>query len=229
VRAALVSQIVAVALAAYLVRGSLLALRRWRAFQRSTEPAKRERLFRNLLLREALALAAALSACSLDGLRLRTPPNPEGWALEFLAAVGGSLVLSVLFFLFTRRGRRLRDRLMGTLGAMAPESAAERRLFIVVALQAGPVEEILYRGFVLAFLQWLGVTSWPILIGASALLFGLGHAYQKIFGVVVTSLLGALFALIALETGSLYVPIIVHTLVDLRGLLLLWSRRATSS
>jgi membrane protease YdiL (CAAX protease family) len=225
VRAALVSQIVAVALAAYLVRGSLLALRRWRAFQRSTEPAKRERLFRNLLLREALALAAALSACSLDGLQLRTP---DDWAPEFLAAVGGSLVLSVLFFLFTRRGRRLRDRLMGTLGAMAPESAAERRLFILVALQAGPVEEILYRGFVLAFLQWLGVTSWPILIGASALLFGLGHAYQKIFGVVVTSLLGALFALIALETGSLYVPIIVHTLVDLRGLLLLWSRRATS-
>jgi membrane protease YdiL (CAAX protease family) len=225
VRAALVSQIIAVGLAAYLLRSSLLSFRRWRAFQASAEPTKRERLYRNILARNGILVAAALTAADLEGLGLRR------WFLEpvFLSSVGGALLISALLLIFTRRGRGLRDRLLRSLGDLTPRTRAERRLFTLVALQAGPVEEILYRGFLLAFLQWLGISSWPILVGASALLFGLGHWYQKLFGVFLTGLLGAIFAWMTLETGSLYMPILVHTMVDVRAIALLYSRREATS
>ena len=52
------------------------------------------------------------------------------------------------------------------------------------------------------------------------LLFGVVHLYQGVAGVVSATLLGALMAAVALATGSLLLPVLLHAAIDLRGLLL---------
>jgi uncharacterized protein len=49
--------------------------------------------------------------------------------------------------------------------------------------------------------------------------FGLAHAYQGRVGIVTTGVLGGVMAAVYLDTGSLLLPVVLHTLIDLRFLL----------
>ena len=53
-----------------------------------------------------------------------------------------------------------------------------------------------------------------IAIGLSAVLFGLGHAYQGGIGIIITSLIGLYLSLVYAVSGALWVAIGVHFLVD---------------
>ncbi len=45
--------------------------------------------------------------------------------------------------------------------------------------------------------------------------FGLGHAYQGIAGIAKTGLIGLVLALLTVFSGSLFIAIVLHTVVDL--------------
>jgi len=47
------------------------------------------------------------------------------------------------------------------------------------------------------------------------------HVYQKFWGVLGATILGLVFSLVYLLTGSIWVVIVAHALVDLRSLILL--------
>ena len=49
----------------------------------------------------------------------------------------------------------------------------------------------------------------------------MAHIYQGFAGVVMTSFLGLIFALLHLATGNLALSMLLHALIDLRILLLL--------
>jgi uncharacterized protein len=51
--------------------------------------------------------------------------------------------------------------------------------------------------------------------------FGIGHMYQGVKGIVGTALLGLVFSAILVVTGNLLLPMILHFLIDLRILLML--------
>ena len=110
-------------------------------------------------------------------------------------------------------------RALGDAAALLPTSARERWLFAGVALTAGLCEELLYRGFLFF---WIGRFTPHALVAVivSAVLFGAAHAYQGPGGVVGTALLGAGLGGLYLATGSLWPPIAVHALIDLRALVL---------
>ncbi|MFC7571937.1 CPBP family intramembrane glutamic endopeptidase [Klenkia terrae] len=104
--------------------------------------------------------------------------------------------------------------------ALLPRSAGERRLFAVVGATAGICEEWLYRGFFLAVVAAVvpGLASgWLVVVAAVA--FGAAHAYQGLAGVLLTGVLGGVFAALYLQTGSLLLPVLLHAAVDLRFLL----------
>ncbi|TQN32722.1 CAAX prenyl protease-like protein [Haloactinospora alba] len=156
---------------------------------------------------------------------------PSAWGPLAAAALGFALAL-VTMWLLTRtlsgRGKKAgRGSLFtsgtepagSTLEVLAPRSRYERWLAAGVAVTAGVGEELLYRGLFLAFGVSLGVPLWAAAI-VSCLLYAGAHIYQGWWGLVGPGLLGALFTVLYLGTGSLLVPVVLHIGLELRSLLL---------
>ena len=71
----------------------------------------------------------------------------------------------------------------------------------------------MYRGVLLAVTAPV-VGPWPALAVTSAI-FGLGHAYQGAGGVLKTGLVGVLFGLVTLLSGSLVPAMVLHAVIDI--------------
>ena len=99
-----------------------------------------------------------------------------------------------------------------------PRTKKEKWLFSFLALSAGVCEEIIFRGFMLYLLMAIfpGMPIYLVILIPIAI-FGLGHLYQGLQGVIGTALLGAIFICLYLVTGNLLLPIILHFLNDLIG------------
>jgi membrane protease YdiL (CAAX protease family) len=98
---------------------------------------------------------------------------------------------------------------------LAPRTADERRMFSVLAVSAGLCEELLYRGFALWYFTSL---AGPVAgFALAAVLFGLAHLYLGRMHAVRTAIVGAVFGLLVIGTGSLWLAIVLHTAMDLLG------------
>jgi membrane protease YdiL (CAAX protease family) len=73
-------------------------------------------------------------------------------------------------------------------------------------------EEIVFRGYLMAYFDSLVGPAGAVL--ASSLIFGLGHAYQGVAGIVKTGVAGLLFAGVYVATGSLLAPMLLHAVTD---------------
>jgi membrane protease YdiL (CAAX protease family) len=103
---------------------------------------------------------------------------------------------------------------------MLPRNRQELRIGAVMSVNAGVVEELLFRLGMPALI--FGATGSAVAaIVASLLLFGALHAYQGIWGVVGTMVVGGLFLLAYVVTGTILWPIVLHALFDLRSLVLI--------
>ncbi len=96
---------------------------------------------------------------------------------------------------------------------MLPHTRRDLRHFIGVSLTAGIVEEIVYRGFVLWYLG-LFMPLWAAVV-VSSVAFGLGHSYQGAMGALRCGLIGLAFAVFYVVTGSIWLPIIAHAILDI--------------
>jgi membrane protease YdiL (CAAX protease family) len=109
---------------------------------------------------------------------------------------------------------------LGDIGSLLPRTRGELKYGVGLSLNAGVIEELLFRLGMPALL--FGITGNGVLAFAVAsVLFGVLHFYQKVWGVIGATLLGLLFSLIYLLTGSIWIVMIVHALIDLRSLLLI--------
>ncbi len=165
-----------------------------------------------------IALLAQRGAASI-GLRIGDHPGSE---VAIVAEVAVLLAISALVFRFGGQGinEMLRRQARG-FAALLPRGRRERRTFAALAITAGICEELLLRGFAIAYLHWLWPAVpriWVIVITAAA--FGLVHLYQGPRGVVLTGLVGAYLTWLVLTTGSLFPAMIIHALLDLRVLAL---------
>lgn len=165
----------------------------------------------------AIALALLLGGgLDLGAVGLRPPEadNMRRWAGPLAGAAVGLVASTVL----VRRGKAL--PVAGDVEVLLPITRKERRWFAAVAVTAGVTEEIVYRALALTvLLALLPGGRWPA-IAAAAVLFGLGHAYQGPAGMLTTAGLAVVLGLLYLDTGSLLPGIVVHSLLDLRALLL---------
>jgi uncharacterized protein len=93
--------------------------------------------------------------------------------------------------------------------AMYPNTIPELCVFVVLAVFAGFCEEIIFRGYLQRqFTAWTGNVS--VGIALQAIVFGLGHMYQGWKGVVVISVYGAMFGILAAMRKSLRPGILQH-------------------
>jgi membrane protease YdiL (CAAX protease family) len=110
-----------------------------------------------------------------------------------------------------------------TIRFLLPVSRKERVWWVLLSVTAGVGEELLYRGFLLQYLRGhlaggpvLNLTlAWLL----SSFAFGMGHVYQSVRGVMETTIADLTFGLLAILTGNLFLPIALHSLIDLRILL----------
>lgn len=109
---------------------------------------------------------------------------------------------------------------VGDIQAMLPRNRAELPYGAALSINAGVVEELLFRlampAMVFAF---TGNAAVAVLV--SIVVFGLLHAYQGLAGVIGTMIIGAIFMAIYLATGNILVTIVAHALFDLRSLVLI--------
>ena len=114
-----------------------------------------------------------------------------------------------------------------TLLRLAPATASEIAAWILVCALAGFTEETVFRGYLQRqFTAWGRGALWCGVV-FSAVLFGMAHGYQGARNMVLLSVFGALFSLLAIFRRSLRAGMIAHAWQDLiagLGLALLHSR-----
>ena len=100
--------------------------------------------------------------------------------------------------------------------ALIPHTNQEAREFVALSITAGICEEILYRGYLMLYItSAIAIESmWPAAL-LSSLAFGLAHTYQGPKGVLKTGLVGLALAGLYLLTGSIWLPIVLHAVIDL--------------
>ena len=97
--------------------------------------------------------------------------------------------------------------------AMLPTTLRETCVFVVLAVLAGFCEEIIFRGyFMRQFTAWTKSVIAGVVL--QAILFGLGHGYQGWKGMVVISVYGSIFGILAVLRKSLRPGIIQHCAQD---------------
>ena len=133
-----------------------------------------------------------------------------------LSAFGGLFLLTVALIL-ARHFRFYRPPRIdiGSFTPILPVGTAESWTFLGVGLTASICEEILYRGFLITYLTGLLGNTWlPVTISAAA--FGLAHnvSGQARWEILLRIGLGLLFGFIFITTGNLFLPILLHFLVN---------------
>ncbi|HSR69884.1 MAG TPA: type II CAAX endopeptidase family protein [Acidobacteriota bacterium] len=188
---------------------------RWDAENR---PDARLRHYNSIAVWEWISAAVFLAWWFWSGRPqepLRLVHRPMGW--EWLAVAAG-LVLSALLVLQMSKATRNPQSLsnlggnLGNLKPMIPRNSKEQSAFNMLSVTAGICEEILYRGVLLAVLA-AAIGTWPAVVVSSAV-FGLGHLYQGLPGVLRTGAVGLVFALLTVFSGSLLTAVILHITMD---------------
>jgi membrane protease YdiL (CAAX protease family) len=137
-------------------------------------------------------------------------------------AVGASVafVAGLLAPLILLRKRQEDIPTVGDIGSLLPRTRGELIYGAGLSVNAGLVEELLFRLGMPALL--FGIThNGVVAFALASVLFGLLHIYQKFWGIFGATVLGLAFSLLYLLTNSIVVVIVVHALVDLRSLVLI--------
>lgn len=107
------------------------------------------------------------------------------------------------------------EQILRTLTALAPSTGTEIAAWILVCVMAGITEEIVFRGYLQRqFTAWgRGAVAAGVIL--SALVFGCAHAYQGVRNMVLLSIFGALFSLLAIFRRNIRAGIIAHAWQDI--------------
>jgi membrane protease YdiL (CAAX protease family) len=200
-----------------------------RALKTSTNPRRRILSYRRIVLilwTGAIAAWIALRSSVFVVWPAVPPTIGQKVGASFVGGLAFAFLIgSLLQVVLVHRSAGARAKIQAAFKRLAfilPITREERSWFALVSITAGVCEEVLYRGFLIRYLAdgpWhLGL--W-IALAVASIAFGLGHGYQGLSGIIGTGLLGAVMGLIFFATGSLWLSMAVHALIDLRVLLLL--------
>jgi membrane protease YdiL (CAAX protease family) len=210
--------------------------REYGRFKRLRSTVARQKVMRRWLIESVLALGG-LSAAVLFGAWAEIGPvlrEAQAWAPVAalrdglttglgtgIAAGVAVLLLAVLVVPpFLLRGSVDEIPAVGDIHAILPRTRGELPYGAGLAIQAGVIEELLFRVGLPALV--FAVTGDAIVAFAGAMLvFGLLHLYQGPLGIGLSVILGAVFTLLYVVSGSILVPMVLHLIIDLRSLVLI--------
>ncbi len=165
----------------------------------------------------------------MRGVGLRR--DPGWWRIALIGITAGVGYQLLSLYLVEPLTARLIGRLPD-VSMFAPLKGNVRLVLFYLAISwtlAGFGEEFVYRGYLLnRVAQLLGGSprAWLVSLGASTVVFGLGHAYQGASGAIDTGLFGLLFGILYLLFGrNLWVVVIAHGVADTTAFVLLFFGR----
>jgi uncharacterized protein len=138
-----------------------------------------------------------------------------------VSAFGRNFAIAVLFWFVWEGSARAMQLLLGpsdtsNVTAMLPRSLVQIVLWCLVSCTAGFCEEVLYRGYLQhQFVAWTG--SAPAAIAIQAVIFGASHGYQGTKQMVIISVLGALYGILAHWRRTLVPGMAAHAFSDIYG------------
>ncbi|WP_309713848.1 CPBP family intramembrane glutamic endopeptidase [Pseudolysinimonas sp.] len=232
--------------AALALLGVVVGVLLWRAltrerrdygrFKRLRSTVARQKVYRRWLIEGVLALGG-LSLATIVGAWGQIPValaaaqewEPIAAARTFLAGDAGIpvviavavLVLAALVLPVVLIREPLDEApAIGDIRALLPRTRGELPYGAALSVSAGVFEELLFRLGLPALVFAVTGNAFAAFLGAT-LLFGILHLYQGPLGIVFSTVLGAIFVLLYLVTGSILVPIVLHVLIDLRSMVLI--------
>lgn len=140
-----------------------------------------------------------------------------------IGLVAGLVMGALIPLLLARRNAAALEKQRDQLARFAfflPHTREERWWFAAMCVAVGVCEEIIFRGFLIRYLASptfnIGIIAAVIV---AALIFGLDHGYQGWPGMLLTTVLALLLTGAFFVTGALWLPMLLHALLDLRVLL----------
>ncbi|WP_257215046.1 CPBP family intramembrane glutamic endopeptidase [Sphingomonas sp. R-74633] len=153
-------------------------------------------------------------------LLLVTPGfDPDLLGLMGGGVLGGAIAGAALALRRRKRTKAAKPVPGLDITPMMPRNRAELLRVIPLAVNAGISEEVFFRLYLPLLITLCGAPP-AFAFVATTLIFGLLHRYQGWLGVLVTTALGAIFALLYLGAVTLLAPIIFHVLINLNALVL---------
>lgn len=224
IQATLFDHLLVILLAAVLPVGGFLSLRKIRR-QVAAGIAHTGRVAdyrNNIIIMWAVTLLTAILWITLGrewAMLGLAPVTGSGFAVLIALLLAGSLVY---FNFYYSRQVEQSDQAAKDLVAMTegfdmvlPHTRRELKWFYGLSVTAGITEEILYRGFIMAYLA--AVVPLPAVILISSLIFAVAHSYQGLTGASRTFVVGLALAITYTLTGSILFGVIAHMLVDIIG------------
>jgi len=209
----------------------------YQRFKRFERTRNRQRMMRRWLITSltmfgvsaAVVLLLAWRAVPLLLAAVDSLP-PAHWLAGLVSATGelipiGFLILAaviaigmVVTLLLARTSSEIPT--IGDISSLLPRNRAELCIGAALSVNAGLVEELLFRLAIPALIFGASGSAVAAVV-LSVLLFGGLHVYQGLTGMIGATVIGAFLMLLYLASGAIVLPIIVHVLIDLRSLVLI--------
>jgi len=131
------------------------------------------------------------------------------------------LAIALPFWIVWEATGRLAHRLLGhdqakSLDVVLPLGAVEIVLWVAVSISAGFCEEVVFRGYLQK--QFYALTGSIVLaVLLQGIVFGIGHSYQGLKQVIVITLLGVLYGVLAAWRKNLRPGMLAHAWSDVVG------------
>ena len=209
----------------------------YQRFKRYRTTAKRQAMYRRWLLDSFLSFGGLSVALLLlagqfvapllqelvvwPGLRDIRALVADNTGITVGAIVGIVIGLGALTVAGVRAARKEQEIMtVGDIRSMLPRNRQELRLGALLSINAGVVEELVFRLALPAAIYGASGSALAAVLG-SVLLFGALHLYQGVSGVIGTTVVGAFMMALYVISGTIVVPILLHVIFDLRSLVLI--------
>ena len=175
-----------------------------------------------VVLRRLDGLAAIPEEFESETVRSILFRVPAGWVYGIASA--WIAIICLASWLGGAQMKRLIERDVvlprTALASLLPRNGSERFWASLIALNAGLSEEVFFR-LALPLLLAAVTGQAALAFWLAVIIFGLGHAYQGLFGIITTTIIGALLGLIYLYSGNLWLVVAIHAGIDLWSLVVM--------
>ena len=171
-----------------------------------------------------MAFEWVLAALALWGIRMKKVSlrqllgerrsSPREWLTDIGAAaifwIWAMAVLAAIAVVLKLAGLNMPEK---TIAGLAPHTAMEMLLWVLLSVSAGICEELVFRGYLLQQFTRMSGKVW-IGVLCSSLLFGGAHGYEGAGGMIAITAYGAMFCVLAIRRRSLRAGMMAHAWHD---------------